>query len=128
MQRIETFQRRRSFYRRARTFTGSFDFKFSLFPTSSSPFIADMHELENMLENHNQLFEEPESEPLSESDEEDDPYATIQTDSHYELALKFQSDLQTKLNTKLNSKLESIDDTEKLYKMLGRVDFTKSKG
>ena len=87
-----------------------------------------MHELENMLESHNQLFEEPESEPISESDEEDDPYATIQTYSHYELVLKFQSDLQTKLNTKLNSKLESIDDTEKLYKMLGRVDFTKNTG
>ena len=86
-----------------------------------------MQDLERMLQDHNQLFEEPVSEPDSDEENEDDPIATIETDSQYELLKKFESYVETKIITKLNSKLINFDDTEKLQSLSGRVDFTKTK-
>ena len=81
-----------------------------------------MQDLEKMLQEHNQLFEEPVSEPDSDEENEDNPIATIETDSQYELWKNFELHVETKLITKLNSKLINFEDTEKLQRLLGRVD------
>ena len=88
-----------------------------------------MQDLERMLQEHNQLFEEPVSEPDSDEEDQDNPIATIEADSQYELRKDFEFHLETKLNIKLKlkSKLINFEDRGTLQPLLGRVDFTKTK-